>query len=323
MSGTSTIGKSLQKAMMALEGRVFERSAPAKVNLRLKVLGRRPDGYHLLSMLNGSTSLSDLVRVSFHQGLSCSVRVQPVEALPPGSGENLVSKAWRAFWREIGIDNPGFGYDCSIEKRIPIGGGLGGGSSNAAVMFRLLVECFGAQICREVGLSEKELEAAVSAAALSCGADVPYAVHGGLAVVSGIGERVRRVTRPAQAGRSIVLMVPPVSVPTLTFYDYFRRSRPSVPESRDLALEEFIEAGRGELVSLVENDFENAVCELEPVIGEGLRAARSVFPRGTALTGSGAVFFSLVPPGGEEEVPKLADKLQGLGVTCHLCSLLP
>lgn len=322
MSGTSTIGKSLQKASLALEGRVFERSAPAKVNFRLKVLGRRPDGYHLLSMLNGSTSLCDLVRISFHQGSTCSVRVQPGEALPSGSGENLVSKAWRAFWSEVGVDNPGFGYDCVIEKRIPIGGGLGGGSSDAGVMFRLLVECFGAQICQEVGLDQLRLESAVSAAALACGADVPYAVRGGFAVVSGIGERVRPVTRPVQGVCSIVLMVPPISVPTLAFYDYFRRSRASIPEGSDRALEDFLETGRGELVSLVENDFEPAVCELEPLIGEGLQAARSVFPRGTALTGSGAVFFSLVPPGREAEVPKLADKLQGLGVKCHLCSLL-
>ena len=139
MSVHSLIGNSLREALVECEGVVAEMAAPAKVNLRLKVLGRRPDGYHLLSMLNCSTSLSDTVRISFHRDEVCSVEISPHAAIPANSGENLVSKAWRYFWREFEISEPGFGFRCEIEKRIPIGGGLGGGSSDAGAMFASFV----------------------------------------------------------------------------------------------------------------------------------------------------------------------------------------
>jgi 4-diphosphocytidyl-2C-methyl-D-erythritol kinase len=116
-------------------------------------------------------------------------------------------------------------------------------------------------------------------------------------------------------------MVPPVAVPTLAFYDYFRRSRPDISPREDRPLVDFVESGKGDLLSLVENDFEEAVCELEPVLGEGLRRARSVIPHGTALTGSGSVFFSLIQPGREALCERLSDAMKDLGVTCHVCKV--
>jgi 4-diphosphocytidyl-2-C-methyl-D-erythritol kinase len=322
MSGHSLIGNSLRDALLRCDGIVAEMVAPAKVNLRLKVLGRRPDGYHLLSMLNCSTSLSDTVRISFHRDEACSVEMSPQAGMPANLGENLVSKAWRYFWREFGISEPGFGFRCEIEKRIPIGGGLGGGSSDAGAMLRALRNRFGVVLAREFGLSDAELSHRLNAAALACGADVPYAVVGGAAVVTGIGEHVASVSGGPIWGGSVVLMVPPVPVPTLTFYDFFRRTRPSLSACEDRELSRFVTTREGDLVSLVENDFEGAVCEMVPALGEALQRAREVVPKGTALTGSGSVFFSLLRTGQDALYHRLVERTEGLGVRCHLCHIV-
>jgi 4-diphosphocytidyl-2-C-methyl-D-erythritol kinase len=312
----------LREALLVHEEVVTEVLAPAKVNLRLKVLGRRPDGYHLLSMLNCSTSLCDTVRISFHREVACSVEVSPLGVIPTNSGENLVSKAWRSFWSEFGISEPGFGFRCEIEKRIPIGGGLGGGSSDAGAMLRVLRDHFGVALAREFELSDAELSTKLNSAALACGADVPYAVVGGVAVVTGIGDQVTSLSRGTIWDGSVVLMVPPVSVATLAFYEFFRRTRPSISECRDREMSRFVGSHGGDLLSLVENDFEEAVCEMEPSLGEALQRAREIVPRGTALTGSGSVFFSLLGHGKDDLYPTLVERMEPLGVTCHLCRIV-
>ena len=76
------------------------------------------------------------------------------------------------------------------------------------------------------------------------------------------------------------------------------------------------------LPSLVENDFESTAVEIVPAIGRGLEEARRVFPRGTALTGSGSVFFSLVPVGEVPAANRLMDTLRGMEVSCYLSSIL-
>ena len=322
MSGHSLIGNSLRDALLERDGVVAHMVAPAKVNLRLKVLGRRPDGYHLLSMLNCSTSLSDIVRISFHRDEACLVEMSLQSAMPLNIGDNLVSKAWRYFWREFGISEPGFGFRCEIEKRIPIGGGLGGGSSDAGAMLRALRDRFGVVLRREFGLSDTEMAHRLNAAALACGADVPYAVVGGTAVVTGIGEQVLPVSGRKIWDGSVVLMVPSDPVPTLAFYDFFRKTRPSLSMCEDSELSRFVSTRDVGLLSLVENDFEGAVCEMVPAIGEALLRAREVVPEGTALTGSGSVFFSLLKTGQDAFYGRLVERMDGLGVRCHLCQIL-
>jgi 4-diphosphocytidyl-2-C-methyl-D-erythritol kinase len=306
----------------SLKGGVIPVRAPAKVNLRLKVVGRRDDGYHLLSMLNCTTSLCDELGISFPSGADIRLTIEPDGVLEGESVEsNLVVKAFRAFWRAYGIDDPPVGFFCSMTKKIPIGGGLGGGSSDAGAVLRVLSSVFGALLRTELGISQAEERERVLQAALSCGADVPYAYIGGLCWVSGVGERVRPLSKHVLSPARILILVPSTAVNTKAFYDYFRRRYPEVLAKEDPSMWQFVESLDSAVSSVIENDFEPAVCELAPSVGEGLALARRYFPATTSLTGSGSAFFSLVPEGQEGAMSELSSVAQGRGFSVYPCTL--
>ncbi len=325
MSGSSSISKLLPAAVSRVAdewiGRDVTLNAPSKLNLRLKVEGRRSDGYHMLSMINCSTSLQDTLRVGFTREDACVVRVKPEGTIPPG-GDNLVSQAFRFFWREYGFDIVPFGFRCEIKKNIPVGGGLGGGSADAAAMLRHLVTVFGAGLRESFALSEDDMHRRVTRAALACGADVPYAVHGGLCWVGGIGEEVVPLRSRAVSPSKALIMVPSQPVPTGAFYERYRLEFPVVNALSDHVGRDFAQAGWGDLRSLVANDFERTACDMVPEIGAGLRIARQFFPLGTALTGSGSVFFSLVAEGEEGGASELSARLGERGIASYLCFLI-
>jgi len=327
MSGSSSISKPLPLAVSRVAevwiGRELTINAPSKLNLRLKVEGRRDDGYHLLSMINCSTSRQDTLRLVFTAARDCVVTTNPEGIIPQGDRENLVTLAFRAFWREFGFDSVPFGFRCQIKKNIPIGGGLGGGSADSAAMLRHLESVFGAVFTESFGLAPEEIRARVMRAALSCGADVPYAVEGGLCWVGGIGEEVVSLrSRSLPLTKKALIMIPPRPVPTATFYDRFRRDRPVLAATPDDIGRTFVRSDSVDLASLVENDFEATACAMVPEIGEGLAVARELFPRGTALTGSGSVFFSLVSEGEEPRAYELSGRLRERGIESYLCFLI-
>jgi len=327
MSGTSSIGKpSLEGVLQVARawfGREITVTAPSKLNLRLKVEGRRGDGYHLLSMLNCSTSLEDTLRLTLSEASDIIVNVNPSGALGVSGGENLASKAFKAFWSAFGFDSAPVGFRCEIQKRIPIGGGLGGGSSDAGAVLRYLEGIFGESLASGCNLSKGQVRERVLSAALSCGADVPYAVVGGLCWVGGIGEEVVPIQEHAFGPHKALLVIPPKPVPTADFYQRFRASHPTITPWQDRAGRDLTADKGGEgLVSLVENDFEATAVEMVPEIGSGLRLMREVFPVGTALTGSGSVCFSLVPNGMEGRASELSNRLGAQGFTSRLCQLI-
>ncbi len=325
MSGSSLIGKSLPGPVLqvarAWMGRKSQVQAPSKLNLRLKVEARRQDGYHLLSMVNCSTSLHDVVTIALTDVSEIDVTVEPKGAASLGAGENLASRAFRAFWREFGWEHIPIGLRCTITKNIPIGGGLGGGSADAGAVLRHLKGIFGESLSESLELSVEEVDRRVLRAALSCGADVPYAVVGGLCWVGGIGEEVvpirDRVASPSRA----LIVVPPKPVPTAAFYERYRSVRPEVPPCTDELGRRFISSGE-DLLPLVENDFELTAGDMVSEISQALRLMREVFPAGTALTGSGSVCFSLVPDGAEDDVRKLTKSLTSQGFTSTLSFLI-
>jgi 4-diphosphocytidyl-2C-methyl-D-erythritol kinase len=119
-----------------------------------------------------------------------------------------------------------------------------------------------------------------------------------------------------------LMMIPPKPVPTAAFYDRYRRERPTIAATPDRIGRTCRYTGCSDIASLVENDFESTACAIVPEIGEGLAVAREVFPRGTALTGSGSVFFSLVPEGEEPRAYELSARLRERGIESYLCFLI-
>jgi 4-diphosphocytidyl-2-C-methyl-D-erythritol kinase len=161
--------------------------APAKLTLSLRVTGRRPDGYHELSSEMVSIDLCDELLIDpAGQGLEIIAEGVAPELLGP-TADNLVTRALAAVGRTAGV---------RLDKRIPVGGGLGGGSSDAAAVLRWAG-------CADL------------AVALRLGSDVPFCLVGGRADVGGLGELV---TPLPHEERTFVLLVPPLSVSTAAVY---------------------------------------------------------------------------------------------------------
>lgn len=174
-------------------------AAPAKLNLFLHVIGRRDDGYHLLQSVFQLIDLHDTLhfRLRQDQAIVRSTEIDGVTA-----EQDLTVRAARLLQTEArarGLDVAG--VEIAIEKRLPMGGGIGGGSSNAATTLIALNQLWG------TGLSRAEL----MRLGLALGADVPFFLGGGNAFVEGVGEQLTPIQTPE---RWFVLIHPGVSVPT-------------------------------------------------------------------------------------------------------------
>ncbi len=169
--------------------------APAKLNLLLRVVGRRADGYHLLQTVFQFIDLAD--RLRFEVRADGEVRrtghLQGVDL-----NDDLTVRAARLLQRETGCRA---GVDITLDKRIPLGGGLGGGSSDAATTLVALNQLWGCGLDRE----------ALMRLGLGLGADVPIFIHGHAAWAEGVGEQFSDIT-PAEP--TYLLLAPPLKVDT-------------------------------------------------------------------------------------------------------------
>ena len=154
--------------------RSVTREAPAKLNLTLDILRRRPDGYHDLRMVMQAISLSDTVTVAETAGEEITVRTDRTDL--PGGRDNIAWKAADVFFRTVGI--PRHGLAITLNKRIPARAGMAGGSTDGAVVLKILRELYRPELPDTV---LEEMAAAV-------GSDVPFCVRGGTALVEGRGE---------------------------------------------------------------------------------------------------------------------------------------
>jgi 4-diphosphocytidyl-2-C-methyl-D-erythritol kinase len=187
-------------------------SAPCKINLHLRVGERRPDGYHDLQSLFAALDFGDALEfeVLKNPGI-CEILTDWRFPSPPLSGEdvppefplppsgNIVYKAVSLFRARTGFDR---GLRIRLEKRVPLGGGLGGGSSDAAAALRAL------NTLADTGLGREDLREM----ALNLGSDVPFFLDGGAALVSGRGENIEPLSVPS--GLSVLLVNPGFPSPT-------------------------------------------------------------------------------------------------------------
>jgi 4-diphosphocytidyl-2-C-methyl-D-erythritol kinase len=182
-------------------------AAPAKVNLHLEVLDRRADGFHDLRSLFQAVDLADTLRLE-RTGSDGPVTVRGMPELPRES--DLVVRAIELFRRRAGVRE---GVAAEIDKRIPIGAGFGGGSSDAAAALRCLQALFGSPLD----------EAALDDCAQALGSDVPFFLHGAAARVEGRGERVHRLA--PRTDFTIVAATPEESVATADAFAWLDADR--------------------------------------------------------------------------------------------------
>lgn len=257
--------------------------APAKVNLLLRVLDRRDDGFHELETLFQAVDLQDDVRVQVGPGVTGRVSLQ-LDGPDLGAPEdNLAVRAARAFLAAAVIVD--VGVTVRLVKRTPAGAGLGGGSSDAAAVLR----CLGALHPGRVAQDRLER------LALELGSDVPFFLGpGAFAVGRGRGERLTPLP-PLPTGH-LVLVLPPVHVATGGAYAALARHRLAHPRDPG-APAPIPDAGWGwaEVAALAMNDFEAVVPAAHPPVAAALEALRAVGARPALLSGSGAACFGLFP----------------------------
>lgn len=258
--------------------------APAKLNLFLHVTGRRPDGYHLLQTVFQLLDHGDTLDFDLREDGAIR-RTTVVSGVPEES--DLIVRAAKLL-QQVAIERyPGrqFGADIAIAKRLPMGGGLGGGSSDAATTLMALNHLW------QTGLTRQEL----MALGLQLGADVPFFIFGTNAFAEGVGEQLQAVATPATW---YVVLEPGVSVPTAAIFsapDLTRNTKPVI-------ILDFLGATAG----FGKNDLQSVACKLFPPISQAITWLAQF---GEArMTGSGACVFCDV--GSESEADYVLSRLQ-------------
>ncbi len=283
-----------------LIGKSVSGPAHAKLNLRLKIVGRRDDGFHLLSMLNHEISLADEIFLRFESepGVRFATTQPHADKNLSDPSRNLAARAASSFLQESGAP---LGISLRLQKNIPIGAGLGGGSSNAAAVLRLLH--------RELNFSTLPRERLFALAA-ALGADVPYFLEQGLCRVAGIGDDVRRIESDALAGQEVFLFVPNEPILTPALYAEYRKKFPALSNSSDIPFERKLKGpplSYESILSLVENDFERVLPDFAPQLWLQLKSLREDRRLRVGLTGSGSAYFALAERGAQ---PVLREELE-------------
>jgi len=248
--------------------------APGKINLCLQVTGKRADGYHELDSIFLPITWSDIVRIETRPADAPRVSLRCDEAELSDLQSNLASRAAGAFMREFGIAAE---VRVDLRKRIPIGAGLGGGSSDAGTVLRMMAAIFGVSS-----------PARLAALALQLGADVPFFLDPGPARVRGIGEVIESLTTMVRL--NLVIAVPSVKVPTARVFAALRREGWSGP----LADSEIPSILAGKIsATQAMNDLAEPAMALFPDIAKLKALLEEEGARVAGMSGSGGAVFGL------------------------------
>ncbi len=256
--------------------------APAKVNLFLRIIGQRPDGYHLLDSLMAPVSLYDEIEITTDRtvGTEPHIWVQCNDPTIPTDQSNLAYRAAALLCQEAGI---GAHITITLHKNIPAGAGLGGGSSDAAAVLKALNRAF------SLGLNTDRL----CRLAARLGADIPFFVPCQLARVGGIGEILTPL--PALPQRWLVIVVPAFPVSTPWAYQRFDALRPDLPEPEPQAIDPTppLDPQQWPTAARCVNDLEQAVLPAYPPIADRKRQLSALGAEVALMSGSGSAVFGI------------------------------
>jgi 4-diphosphocytidyl-2-C-methyl-D-erythritol kinase len=265
-------------------------SSPAKVNLLLKVLGKRPDGYHDIVSVVDIVSLEDVLRVE--ELPDDLIAVEDDKHLLPSGPANTVFKAAMLLKEAYRIKR---GARLFIQKNIPLGAGLGGPSSNAATALKALVKLWGIP----AGASELfEIGAKI-------GADVPLFLHGKSCIMKGIGEQITPIQMPHIW---YVLVYPGILLHTRDVYEGLKIPLTLGQNASTLSgqLDTVFDVAR-----MLENDLERVAFSLHPEIRAAKERLRKGGAIGSLMSGSGSSVFGVFENEGDARVA--AEKVRDLG----------
>jgi len=248
--------------------------APGKINVCLQVTGKRADGYHELDSIFLPIAWSDIVCIETRPSVAPRVSLRCDEAALDDSQSNLASRAAAAFMGEFGIAAEVL---VDLRKRIPMGAGLGGGSSDAGAVLRMMAAIF-----------DISSPARLAAVALQLGADVPFFLEPVPARVRGIGEVIEPL--PTMVRLHLVIAVPNLKVPTAKVFAALSREGWSGPLA-DSAISS-IRSGKISATSAI-NDLAQPAMRLFPDIAKLKALLEEEGARVAGMSGSGGAVFGL------------------------------
>ena len=244
----------------------------AKINLALYINHQRSDGYHDISTLMQEIDFSDEIIISKNNG--SNININSIGIQTPTDSTNLCYIAAQTFLNSFKITD---GVDITIHKKIPIGAGLGGGSSNAISTIKALMQIF------EIELNYDDFFSMAS----TIGADVPFFINGNLQYAEGIGHDLRQLD-PLFKNLIFLLVLPNISISTRWAYTEYKKYLENQPNQS-----KFQPLSRELDWSLLRNDFEKVVLSTYPEIKrikDDLQKNGSLF---TSLSGSGSTMFGV------------------------------
>ncbi|WP_313894762.1 4-(cytidine 5'-diphospho)-2-C-methyl-D-erythritol kinase [Psychrobacillus sp.] len=265
--------------------------APAKINLTLDVLHKRPDGYHEVEMIMTTVDLSDRIGLEIRE--DGQIHILSVDRFVPNDHRNLAYQAAKILKEMYRVKS---GVSITIEKHIPVAAGLAGGSSDAAATLRGLNTLWG------LGLSLDQL----AQIGTKIGSDVAFCVYGGTALATGRGEKIQELPSPANCW--VILAKPVLGVSTADIYGNLKIDQIVHPNTKQMI--EAIETKNFEqMCASVGNVLEDVTLKLYPEVA-GLKEQMQKFGADAVLmSGSGPTVFGLVYQ--ESRVQRIYNGLRG------------
>jgi 4-diphosphocytidyl-2-C-methyl-D-erythritol kinase len=254
----------------------------AKINLFLRVTGRRPDGYHELDSIFVPVSISDRITIEVRPTVISSVTLRCNVASLGEVPTNLASRAAHSFLNAFGIRAH---VRIDLDKTIPTGAGLGGGSSDAGTVLRMLTSMMSSMLAESSNIDERLHQVAVA-----LGADVPFFLNPRPSRVTGIGERIEGLDKFPSL--HLVILVPPIEVPTASVFKALTREGWSgaAPEA---GIDQIL---RGEVSTKhLVNDLEAPAMKLFPQIAQLKVLLQECGAMAASMSGSGGAVFGLFP----------------------------
>ncbi|MGN6391059.1 MAG: 4-(cytidine 5'-diphospho)-2-C-methyl-D-erythritol kinase [Gemmatimonadales bacterium] len=262
-----------------------ELRAHAKINLFLRVLGREADGFHAIETLFCRVSIADTLRAERREGHGITIDVTGADVGP--AEENLAVRAAALVLESTGHR---FGVRLSLEKRIPVRAGLGGGSSDAAAALQAVNALAGNAVPRHELLQF----------AARLGSDVPFFISGGpLALGWGRGERM--LALPPLPAAPALLLTPPLGIATAEAYGWVDAARQSSGRRGAVALDLEVLSHWGDIGRLAGNDFESPVFDRHPPVRAAFEALVGTRPLLCRMSGSGSTLFAVYRSAGDRE----------------------
>jgi 4-diphosphocytidyl-2-C-methyl-D-erythritol kinase len=282
--------------------KIYEK-APAKINLMLDVLHKRPDGFHEVEMVMTMIDLADRLEMSEQKRDTIIITSQA--GYIPLDEKNLAFQAARLIKERYDVKK---GVHIHLDKKIPVAAGLAGGSSDAAATLRGLNRLWG------LGIPQEEL----LALGAELGSDVPFCVTGGTALATGRGEVLTPIPNPPQCW--VIVAKPPINVSTAEVYGRLRSEHIQHHPSAERMVEALTQGSFQQMCQSLGNVLEEVTLKMHPEVQQLKEGMLKLGADGALMSGSGPTVFGLVSK--ESKVARIYNGLRGFCKEVYAVRLL-